>query len=572
MKKLIMFCFILLSCLSWATPESSMSFKKNYMFVVLYYPSNLSNTITTTVFKDESLTIPMILQYSYLRGLKEWYFPANVRLANIGGYCPGINNGDQDYIKRENAICNMNIYISSKGAAVGDLISGQLRYKLHVKEDFGQNVNVYLYYNVKVIPHPLTMNVMQQQDATLGKNFIYDFKTSAIRYYDENLKAGAAVVGYLLPEESKRLEELGLKFDEKNITITGIPKKSGVYTVHVGAKITSSTTSAAAQPFTIRIGVNAKDTPVFKEQSPIVAAIANKEYHLNLLNLLEPKQGFAETNQISFKVVKNDHNARWLDVSPTDATLLKGMVDPKDAGKVVEVSLIATSNTGGDSKVKVIKIPVSADETQRPTIKPFELKSAAGNPLSVDLSTYIIDPAHDSSLKAVIDKIEQVTLDGVKTVSLSWLRISAVTPTVLEGEIPLESPGEQYLITWRATTQTGGSSAAITVPLHIEIDAWRTPHFKAGTPQLPLVYPGQAFVHNFMEQRAVLPEYDDAPYEIQFAKDYVPPTWLTLENNQLFAKEVPADIEEPVIDVDIIIKNIPGGSSNVITLHLTVMN
>lgn len=194
---------MLCSCLSWATPESSMSFKKNFMMVALYYPDNLSNTITTTVFKDELITLPMILKYSYIRGLKEWYFPANVSLANVGGYCPGINNGDQDYIKRENAICNMNIYISSKGVDVGKLISGQLRYKLHVKSDFGHNVNVYLFYNAKVVPHPLTMSVIQQQDATLGKNFIYDFKTRAIRYYDENLKAGAAIVGYLLPGESK---------------------------------------------------------------------------------------------------------------------------------------------------------------------------------------------------------------------------------------------------------------------------------------------------------------------------------------------------------------------------------
>ncbi|MDR3502789.1 MAG: hypothetical protein P4L79_09420, partial [Legionella sp.] len=107
------------------------------------------------------------------------------------------------------------------------------------------------------------------------------------------------------------------------------------------------------------------------------------------------------------------------------------------------------------------------------------------------------------------------------------------------------------------------------VPMQISIDETLTPQFRQDNPQLPLLIPGQPFAHDFVANRDVWPEYENMPYEISFAEDYTPPQWLKLENNKLFSvANVPMATKD--IEVTLVIKNIPGGVSNPITLSLTV--
>ena len=88
-----------------------------------------------------------------------------------------------------------------------------------------------------------------------------------------------------------------------------------------------------------------------------------------------------------------------------------------------------------------------------------------------------------------------------------------------------------------------------------------------------MLFPGQPYSYNFVENRDIYPEYEDAAYEIKFSEEHEHPTWLKLENNRLFADPlVPSDLDELSIDIQLVITNKPGGSSKVLPLFLVVAN
>jgi hypothetical protein len=190
------------------------------------------------------------------------------------------------------------------------------------------------------------------------------------------------------------------------------------------------------------------------------------------------------------------------------------------------------------------------------------LEKLAGTNIYEDLSSYIKDPAHDTNLKVILEKIEPAN---------TWLSISPLHPTVLEGTVPDTATGQQYQLTLKANTSEGGSSESVIIPLQIHIDKEQTPQFKAANPLLPMLHPGQPFFYDFVANRDVYPEFEDAPYEIKFSEDFSPPSWLRIEENKLISDLFEGNIDDE-INIKIKIKNIPGGSSGVYLLSLTVMN
>ncbi|WP_148263532.1 hypothetical protein, partial [Legionella drancourtii] len=374
------------------------------------------------------------------------------------------------------------------------------------------------------------MNVIPQQSATAGVSFRYDFKPAGVAFYNENQMSGASVVGEMPQADIDQLAKVGLQFHPDTLIIDGTPKKTDVLTLHVGAKNGYST--AAAIQFTLKIDANLEHTPVFKKHFSIASAAVAEKYTMDLMNLLEKTPGFGETNQISFSIVKDGLNAGWLKISDTNSMLLEGVAHKEDAGKEVQVKLMAHSNTGGNSDPITIYIPVAADPEQKPTINYFEMEQLAGSQFYTDVLTHISSPAKEANPKIILEKIEP---------KADWLHVSELNPTALEGVIPLDATGQKYLITLRASTIAGGASNAITIPLQISVDNERTPQFKAANPHLPLVYPGQDYFYDFVEHQDVFPEYDDAPYTIEFAENYEPPTWLKLQNNKLFSESLVPD-------------------------------
>lgn len=408
---------------------------------------------------------------------------------------------------------------------------------------------------VTVLPHRLSMAEIPQQLATAGKEFYYPLK-SAVQYYDESQQANTKVNLDMAPNDLNELNKLGLFFDPVDFSIKGTPNRIGRFNFNVGAR--NQYSRAEATPLTIEVYRNASEKPVFKQNNSLASAMPTKKYSINLMSLLQENAEFMHNNQITFKFSNTHQRPEWLYISPENPTILQGIPPKYSAGQEVEATLIATSNTGGDSDPLTIKIPIAFDPEQQPLIELFELKQLAGDQLYADISSHINDPAKDPGLKVILDKVEPAA---------SWLSISSSTPTVLEGVAPIEATGQSYQITLYANTSVGGNSKKITIPLQISIDKKQTPQFKSANPQLPMVYPGQKFFHDFVEHRDVSPEYEDTPYKIQFAEGSEHPEWLKLENNKLSADPVPEDLESD-LSINLVIKNIPGGSSEVITLYL----
>lgn len=553
-------------CLAWGSTfhEDAKSLKSwPAISISLYFPETRTENIHTTVYKNEVLRIPIVQQYSYLRGLKIWSITGHttdIGLENLGPQCPGLYN-DNDFEPYENAICNMNIVMGSASLPIGSTVSGTVTYRLRVQE-IPKDIRLPLYFTVTVIPHRLSMTGIQKQSATIGQFFIYPLR-NAVQYYDESISANLPVYLNMPQEEQKQLNTLGLYFEPSDFSIRGIPNKTGTFQFHVGASNVYGGTELTA--LDINIGINPQHKPRFKQHNDIASAMPDKRYSLDLVNLLENKVIFNETNQVTFKLDPNSAKPEGLNINAGNLTILEGSIPKNLAGQVVNATIIATSNTGGDSEESLtIHIPVAADPEQKSTINYFEMKQLAGNQFFTDMSSHIKDPANDSELKVIIDKIEP---------HASWLNISLLNPKALEGVVPNQATGQKYEITLHANTRVGGNSDSITVPLQINFDPRLTPQFKEDNPNLPMLFPGQPYSYNFVENRDIYPEYEDAAYEIKFSEEHEHPTWLKLENNRLFADPlVPSDLDELSIDIQLVITNKPGGSSKVLPLFLVVAN
>jgi hypothetical protein len=407
---------------------------------------------------------------------------------------------------------------------------------------------------IRLVPNSLSMLPIPIQEATANQFFVYNLKPT-VKFYDENANAGYPAQGIVSP-----VEQDGLRFDPTSFSITGTPTRTGTYLFKVGAQNVYGT--AAPVDFVMQVQVNAKDRPVFKQHYSMASALPDQKYSMNLMELVEPQTGFMLTNQISFRIDTDLSHPDWLHIASDDATRLEGKVPPEAAGQEVEVTLIASSNTGGDSLPLKVKIPIAYDPEKRPVINPFGLEKLADTDIYEDLSGYIDDPAHDANLKLTLDNVEPAA---------PWLGISSLNPTVLEGAVPDKDTGQQFKLTLRAHTSVGGASEPIVIPLQISIDPKQTPRFKVAKPLMPILYREQPFSYDFVAANDIYPEYNDFPYQIEFAKNFNPPSWLRLEGNKLISDMVPGDAYRKII-IKIVIKNIPGGVSEEYLLSLISMD
>lgn len=358
------------------------------------------------------------------------------------------------------------------------------------------------------------------------------------------------------------LSQDGLSYNATTRSIDGKPTRTGDYHFTIGA--TNGSLTAIPQELHIQAEVNLRDKPVFKHYYNLASAMPEHDYRLNLMDLVEPTPSFMQTNQVRFRIDTTKDYPSWLSIDNESSTVLHGHVPVSEAGQNRTVTLIATSNTGGDSLTPLtITIPVAFDVEKRPVIEQQEmvLKGEAGTQFYSDLRANITDLSSDSRLKLVLDKVEPAA---------PWLTVSAQNPTVLEGIVPKDAVGQTYQLTMYANTTVGGNSELVTIPLLIAIDKSKTPHFYLPKPVLPLLYAGQPYLYDFVGFNDVEPQYNDIPYTIELAKEHYNPEWLRIEDNKLIVDKVPNNLNSNQ-DVYILISNIPGGKSEVIHLSLTIV-
>lgn len=351
----------------------------------------------------------------------------------------------------------------------------------------------------------------------------------------------------------------GLHYNPSTYSIEGKPTRAGVYLFTINAS--NNKTIAEPRQLQINVSIDPKDTPRFKSTYPIADATPDKDYHLDLMTLIEPLKGFMVNNQIHFRIDSSQTHPSWLTIDKVNPTHLNGHVPGSEAGKTVEVSLIASSNTGGDSSPFTIRIPVAYDPAMKPVIQGGNtINTSAGGYFQRDLRSMITDPAEDLSLKVVIDKIEPLAL---------WLSVSSLNPTVLNGTIPFEASGQTYQVSLHASTATGGSSDMITIPLKIDVNSRYTPQFYSGHPYIPYLSSEQSLEYDFVAHKDVHPDYPDAPFIVELAEGQPNPSWVRIENNKLLIDRVPVNAKQ-IEHILITIKNLPGGKSEVKSISLYI--
>jgi len=507
-------------------------------------------TLPTTMFLDETLRIPLRLDHYLLGGNKRWILPYGAKLEAMSSGCPLLEG--EDSRSYQPAHCLMHLVI--KGDSV-KTVSGKVAY--YINDTTHCRLETMLVagtLNLSVIPRALSMSTIPTQKATANIKFNLNLKPYVLNF-DQNTRANTPAQGIVSP-----IEQDGLRFDQSTFSIVGTPTRTGIYHFQVGAKNAYSETGKV--DFNIEVKINPKDTPRFKNQHYLITAMPGQKYKMNLMELIVPQADFMVSNQILFSIDHDQPHPSWLHISSTDATLIEGEVPPDKAGHKFKITLIASSNTGGDSLPLVVEVPIAFDPLKRPIIEYFELEQQVFSNFQVNLSRFIKDPAKDSTLELVIDKIEP---------AVSWISVSSINSVALEGSVPKEAAGEVYQMTLHANTVTGGSSELITVPLRIQVNKERRPRFKEDNPILPLVYPNQPYFYDFVANRDIFPDYESAPYEISFAEEHEHPEWLRLEKNRLISDNVDKEISNR-IKIYVVIKNKPGGVTQPIPLYLTAMN
>lgn len=250
----------------------------------------------------------------------------------------------------------------------------------------------------------------------------------------------------------------GLHFDPKTMSILGTPTRVGIYRFTVEAS--NGYASAMPRELIINVGINPKDTPVFRTNYSIASVMSNHHYHLSLLDFLESKPGFMVTNQVNFRIDSNYPHPDWLSINPKNAVFLEGYAPQLDGVYEHNVTLIASSNTGGDSLPITLSIPVALNLANKPIIeKGISLTRQFGASIHHNFQENIIDPIADGSLKVIIDEIAPAA---------PWLSISPSNPSELIGVIPEKAIGQQYQITLHANTREGGNSDTSIISLTIE--------------------------------------------------------------------------------------------------------
>jgi len=317
------------------------------------------------------------------------------------------------------------------------------------------------------------------------------------------------------------------------------------------------------QQLLIKVQIDSRDTPVFRKNPVLSIAMPDKEYQINLFDLIESKPGFMINNNIHFKIDRTHYPAEWAEIDANNPTILHGHISPDNAGKKLPIELIASSNTGGDSSVQSIEIPVAFDPKKRPRVQPIIHFTTENNKkFELNLLDYIQNPNTD---KNIIVKIDSASPE------FSWMSVCDSDPLLIEGVIPSDATGKLFQIPMHAETPEGGSSDPFIIALQVATDPVMRPSFYQANPQLDLFYSGQSYLYDFVKNKDVYPLYEAAPYIIEFAAGASNPSWLKIVNNQLIAEKVPV-LPDSTQSIYVTIRNTPGGLSEVIKLPLTVVN
>ncbi|KTD51811.1 hypothetical protein Lqui_0655 [Legionella quinlivanii] len=482
-----------------------------------------------------------------------WKTPVNAILSYVSGDCPLLNNSIPNP-RNPFSVCFFDVVIPT---TVNQIIKGDISYNNYSfnsnrccggKQFQAQSMP----FEIKVIPHPLSISASAEQIATANVGFNYNF-LNVINYYHENVQSGASPVIHVVPAEQN-----GLRFDPALHSLIGKPERPGIYQFQFSASNFYSYTAPAI--LTINVRENPQDKPVFIPEVVLPPAQALQLYQLNLPALLTANSSFLSNNQIRFRFDSRYSNPDWL-LLAEDGLRLKGIV-PDNEETSWNFTLIASSNAGGDSLPKSFIIERAIDPAKKPVLKPITLSAAAGDYFSFNIQDALASASENTDIKVYLDKVEPAA---------PWIHYSSGSQTGLEGEIPFDAMGEVFHLTIRAANREGGSSDAMSITLTISPNPVYQPRLKDSAFVLPLAYAGQAYHFDFVKEKTIYPDFHSIPYEIFLSNKCYGisnPPWIRVMDNKLEAN-IPKELAEDIFSC-VQVKNKAGGLSEVIPLVIRV--
>lgn len=351
----------------------------------------------------------------------------------------------------------------------------------------------------------------------------------------------------------------GLHFDASTGLISGTPKRIGNYHFEVSAS--NGTATAAPQPLDIQINIDPKDKPIFKLNPTLPSAMLEEDFRFNLMELLQSPQSYLLANQVTFSIDQNAPHPSWLEIDKSNPSILKGHIPREAAGTIQDITVLASSNTGGNSDPFTFQIPIAFDQAKKPNFtQPVQLYGESGNHFNFDFTQYINDPSHDGTVKLVIDSVEPIA---------SWLHVSDANPVALTGYVDEAAVGQKYRLMVHINNKPGGSSDKLVIPLQVFTDPSKTPKFNTLNPQLPIVYAGQPYTYDFVTNQEISPAYSKYPYVVELTDDKRNPSWVKIENNKLIV-DCPKAFNQSSQKVSVTITNTPGGKSEMLIIKLVI--
>jgi hypothetical protein len=407
------------------------------------------------IYLGQTIHIPMRLYYQHMKGHQYWIFKPGTSGEKLSLNCAAPFSGETD-IAFGNGFCDFDLVLHPE--TIGSLLNAQITYHTFRSGNLGKHkfrINLSSEsYPVRVVPHPFSFGSISTQKAVANQSFSFKIKPYAL-YFDENAKNTVKPDITVSP-----LSQAGLTFNKETLSIEGKPTKTGIVHFSVNAKLGDKV--IAPVDLTIQVEVNSKDKPVFKAIQPELSIIPNKTFQLNLMNLLEPTQKqtvWSDENQITFRIDNANSTAKNFHIRNDDGVVLEGVVGANDIGKPAEISIIATSNTGGDSLPYVLTMPINTDPDLKPHItSEINLEAKAGQLFYQDLSAYILDKTNDDSVAVYIDSLYP---------KLGWLTRDNNSLTALIGEVPLYLKGDTLTFEIHAENRMGGASSHALVNLHV---------------------------------------------------------------------------------------------------------
>lgn len=352
-----------------------------------------------------------------------------------------------------------------------------------------------------------------------------------------------------------------------------IPDHTGP--VSIGFQASNVYGPPSSSAFTVQVQANREHQPQWLPSVNLPAATAGTNYQANVSSLVKTT---SLTPTFTYRIDTEFSHPAWLVVDPNGN--MHGTPTESDLGQHESVTLIAHSNTGGDSDKLTKEIFINYDFALRPEINEFQLEAPFDQVKEFSLVEYIKDPTSDPKL--------QLKLLGAEPSLPDWIQFDS-NRKILLVNAPRAQAGQFYGLKLVAENTKGGVSQTVVRGLKISVDPSLKPAFTDFS--LPPLLPGQLYDFDLTPYVVAL-----VPYKIRLMREVesilVPaakpwlalqyalsqkigginlPDWILIDERNHLVAMVPINWTAN-LPVNFVIETVQGGCSNLLGKIISIAN